>query len=157
MLAAGLRESFEEMRLNPLGVTFLGPLPAKELVLFRRVIHPMVVWVQRRQRFRVNWEVERIVRIRIPDLLDPARYRRYRIGYDRPVAERTGRRFGEFPAYRHEGPNGVEMLWGATYRITAELLRLVFAFSPPPLSQLPQTDGFLDASYYSGAPHTSSA
>jgi hypothetical protein len=80
------------------------------------------------------------------------RYRRYRIGYDRAVAERTGRRFGEFPAYRHEGRNGVEILWGATYRITAELLRLVFGFSPPPLSDLPQTEGFLDESYYSGAP-----
>ncbi|OQX24566.1 MAG: hypothetical protein BWK80_20125 [Desulfobacteraceae bacterium IS3] len=39
-LATGLRECFEEMRLNPLGVRFLGPLPSQHLRMFRRVIYP---------------------------------------------------------------------------------------------------------------------
>ncbi len=42
LLAAGLRESWEEMRLNPFAARFLGPLPSQCLLLFRRVIHPMV-------------------------------------------------------------------------------------------------------------------
>ena len=40
--ATGLRESFEEMRLNPFGVRFLGPLPPQPLVMFKRTIYPMV-------------------------------------------------------------------------------------------------------------------
>jgi 8-oxo-dGTP pyrophosphatase MutT (NUDIX family) len=148
MLAAALRESFEEMRLNPLSIRFLGPLPAQRLELFRRIIHPMVGWVKRRQRYRTNWEVERIVYIRIEDLLDPARYRRYRVVYAPSVSERIGRRSGEFPAYRHEGRRGVEILWGVTYRITAVFLRLAFQFTPPALQTLEQVDGFLDERYY---------
>jgi 8-oxo-dGTP pyrophosphatase MutT (NUDIX family) len=148
MLAAALRESFEEMRLNPLSVRFLGPLPAQRLALFRRIIYPMVGRVRQGQRFRTNWEVERVVPIRVPDLLDPTRYRRYRIAYSPPVSERVGRRFGEFPAYRHEGRSGVEILWGVTYRITAAFLRLVFHFTPPALSDLKQVDGYLDETYY---------
>lgn len=148
MLAAALRESFEEMRLNPLRVRFLGPLPAQRLELFRRIIYPMVGWVGQRQRFRTNWEVERVVRIRLADLLDPTRYRRYRIAYAPPVSERVGRRFGEFPAYRHEGHSGVEILWGVTYRIAAAFLRLVFQFTPPALPDMKQVDGYLDETYY---------
>ncbi len=151
MLAAGLREGYEEMRLNPLRVRFLGPLPAQRLVLFARIIHPMVAWVPMRQRFRANWEVERIVRIRIADLLDPARYRRYRITYAPQVAGLTGRSTGEFTAYLHEGRRGVEILWGATYRITAAFLSLVYGFSPPLLSSLKTVEGFLDETYYGGS------
>ena len=151
MLAAGLRESYEEMRLNPLSVRFLGALPAQRLKLFQRVVHPMVGWVEKPQRFRTNWEVDRIVRIRVADLLDPARYRRYRIAYAASVSRQVGRRHGEFPAFRHNGRRGVEMLWGVTYRITAAFLNLVFDFAPPALSDLDRVDGFLDESYYGAA------
>ncbi len=147
MLAAALREGFEEMRLNPFSVRFLGPLPVHRLELFRRSIYPMVGWIRPRQRFRANWEVERIVRIRIADLLDPSRYVRYRIVYSPRVAQRVGRSVGEFLAYRHEGRRGVEILWGVTYRITAAFLRIVFQFTPPELQDLKQVDGFLDENY----------
>ena len=54
LLATSLRESMEEMRLNPLGITFLGPLPPQTLVMFRRVIYPMVGWIGRQRRFFPN-------------------------------------------------------------------------------------------------------
>ena len=63
LLATGLRESFEEMRLNPFGVRFLGPLPPAELVMFRRKIYPLVCWVARQKKFTANWEVDKIVSI----------------------------------------------------------------------------------------------
>ena len=63
LLAAALREGFEEMRLNPLGVRFLGPMPAQHLVMFKRAIYPMVGWVNHQQRFFPNWEVEKIVTV----------------------------------------------------------------------------------------------
>jgi len=77
--ATGLRESFEEMRLNPFGVKFLGPLPPQPLEMFRRVIYPMAAWVQRQKRFFPNWEVDKIVYIPLKDLLEAANYRRYRL------------------------------------------------------------------------------
>lgn len=58
-LATGVRESLEEMRLNPFGIRFLGPLPPQRLVMFRRVIYPMAGWVPHQHRFFPNWEVEK--------------------------------------------------------------------------------------------------
>ena len=136
------------MRLNPFSVRFLGPLPAQQLVMFQRIIHPMAAWVNGSPRYRPNWEVERIVRIRIEDLLDPSRYRRYRIVYAPGVAEERGRPFDEFPAYRHRGRRGAELLWGATFRITTAFLHLIFGFSPPETRTLPVVSGRLDESYY---------
>ena len=51
LLAAGLRESLEEMRLNPLGTEFIGPLPANALQSFEKVIYPLVVWIRNQSRF----------------------------------------------------------------------------------------------------------
>jgi hypothetical protein len=84
LLATCLREGFEEMRLNPLGVTFLGPLPSQQLVMFRKVIFPMVCWVGRQKRFLPNWEVERVVYIPLQNLLNPTGYARYRLQSESP-------------------------------------------------------------------------
>ena len=72
-LSTALREGFEEMRINPLRVRFLGPLPPQRLVLFRRLIYPMVVWIPNQERFRPSWEVQRIVKIPLRRLLEPRR------------------------------------------------------------------------------------
>ena len=69
LLATGLRESFEEMGLNPLKVRFLGSLPPQRLIMFNRVIYPIVGWVDRQKKFRLNWEVASITTIPIADLL----------------------------------------------------------------------------------------
>jgi 8-oxo-dGTP pyrophosphatase MutT (NUDIX family) len=65
LLATCLRESFEEMRLIPLAVKFLGPLPSQRLVMFDRVIYPMVGWVKYQKYFRLNGEVESLGHIPI--------------------------------------------------------------------------------------------
>ena len=72
LYAAGLRESWEEMRLNPFGLTFLGPLPSQCLILYRRVIHPLAAWVSYQKEFTLSWEVERIVRFPLRALLKPS-------------------------------------------------------------------------------------
>ncbi|MGD8992788.1 MAG: hypothetical protein PVI00_15135, partial [Desulfobacterales bacterium] len=61
LLATGLRESLEEMRLSPFGLKFLGPMAAQSLIMFNRIIYPMAVWVSGQRRFYPNWEVEKIV------------------------------------------------------------------------------------------------
>ena len=90
LLATGLREAFEEMRLNPWMVTFLGPLPPQPLRMFRRVIYPMAVWIPRQQHFTLNWEVASVVRIPLRRLLQTSHYARFRLqpnarrGYRQP-------------------------------------------------------------------------
>jgi hypothetical protein len=49
--AIGLRESFEEMRLNPLGVHLLGPLPSQRLRMFQRTIYPVAAGYRGRSIF----------------------------------------------------------------------------------------------------------
>lgn len=145
--ATALREAFEEMHLNPLRVTFLGPLFPQRLVLFRRILYPMAAWVKGRPRFRPNWEVERIVWIPLAALLDPANYVHYRV-VTPPGAERRVR---DVPALRFRTPaGGEEILWGVTFRITLAFLKTCFSFSPPPLEHLPRIEGRLPEDYLTG-------
>jgi 8-oxo-dGTP pyrophosphatase MutT (NUDIX family) len=146
--ATALRESFEEMRLNPFGVTFLGCLAPQRLALFRRVIFPSVGWIATQKRFFPNWEVEQIVHIPIADLLKPENYARYRlqfnfsesIGRPKPVTD-------EFACYIHRHQEGSELLWGATFRIAMDFLDLIFGFQPPDLEALPLVTGQLQDNY----------
>ena len=148
LLATGLRESVEEMRLNPFGVTFLGPLPAQSLIMFNRVIYPMVVWVSDQKRFYPNWEVEKIVYIPVCDLFDPAKYARYCLQIQNSSAGDT---VNTFPCFRHQRAGEAEILWGATYRITVGFLKRVFDFEPPDMHSLPEIHGHLGKSYLSRA------
>jgi hypothetical protein len=144
--ATGLRESFEEMRLNPMRVQLLGLLPPQRLIMFDRVIFPMVAWVPRQRRFRLNWEVERVVRISLGDLLDPERYARYCIRFE--TGPQPARQ--EYPCFRHHKERCPEQLWGATYRIVSAFLKLVFQFSPPIDEDSPVVNGRLAKNYMTG-------
>lgn len=151
LLATALREGLEEMRLNPLAVHFLGSLPPEPLVMFRRVIQPLVVWVGRQRRFYPNWEVERVVRIPLRQLLDPAHYVCYRLTMPAPRAGAAADDRLDFPAFRFAAPQGTEILWGATYRIAMAFLNLVFDFSPPGLQSLDVVARRLPPQYMTGA------
>lgn len=152
-LATGMREAFEEMRVNPLRLKVLGPLPPHRLVLFRRVIFPLAAWVPETVRFRPNWEVRAIVRIPLARLLDPAGYVRYRLRM--PWQEQRGRAEeggaeGDYPGFRFRSPGGEEILWGATYRIVVRFLEEVFAFTPPEEASRPSVCGGLSGDYLTG-------
>jgi len=150
MWATGLRESLEEMRLNPFGVTFLGPLPPQSLVMFKRTIYPMVGWIERQKRFFPNWEVEKVVPIPLKDLLNSNYYGRYRLRMDsNPSGERSNL-IQDFPCFRVQANNRMEVLWGATYRITVGFLENIFDFNPPALKTLPVVEGALDQMYLTG-------
>jgi hypothetical protein len=144
ILAAGLREGVEEIRLNPFGLKLLGPLPPQSLRMFQRIIYPMVIWISGRKRFHPNWEVDKIIYIPLQDLLNPARYARYRL---RMLTPSRTERVNTFPCFRYEKEGETELLWGATYRITMVFLKDVFGFVPPSTDSLPQIHGRLDRSY----------
>jgi 8-oxo-dGTP pyrophosphatase MutT (NUDIX family) len=148
--ATALREAFEEMRLNPLRVRFLGPLPHHRLVLFRRLIYPLAVWAPRQKSFKPNWEVARIVGIPLRQLLSPEYYVRYRLTME--LASEAGQpdSVREVPAFRLPSGDGASILWGATYRITQSFLQIVFGFSPPAIESLPLVSGHLGKSYLTG-------
>jgi 8-oxo-dGTP pyrophosphatase MutT (NUDIX family) len=148
LLAASLREALEEIRLNPLGVRFLGPMPSQGLVMFRRVIYPMVGWLPRQRRFLPNWEVNRIVFVPLKRLLQPERYGLYRLqyrGYGAPGM------IQDFPCFYHQDEAGSEVLWGATYRIVTVFLEMVFGFRPPEGPALRVIEGNLEKGYWHGA------
>ena len=149
-LAAGLREAWEEMRLNPLKVTYLGALPDQRLVMFKHLIHPMVAWVRPGQHFRTNWEVDRIVYIPMKKLLDQDNYGRCRLVLQGTALNRHGRPT-EFPCYFHRGRASRELLWGATFRITMDFLKLAFKFQPPLVQDLPIVTSILDEAYLNGS------
>ena len=151
LLAASLRESFEEMRLNPLLVKFLGPLSPQRLEMFNRVIYPMAGWINGQKRFFPNWEVEKIVYIPLKELLNADGYACYRLQMGTGRDNRERGMTQDFPCFLHQNRDEREVLWGATYRITTLFLELVFGFSPPQMETLPVICGSLDENYLTGA------
>jgi len=150
LFATSLREGFEEMRLNPFRVKFLGPLPPQQLVMFQRVIYPMVCWISGQKRFSPNWEVEKIVYIPLKNLLMHSNYARYRLNIKTPHENQKNSIVKDFPCFLHEHNDGVEKLWGATFRITMVFLEIVFGFKPPDIESLPMVHGTLDENYLTG-------
>lgn len=148
--ATALRESLEEMRLNPFGAKFLGLLPPQNLVMFQRKIYPMVAWVKRQQRFFPNWEVEKILYVPLQELLDVANYRCYRLKMKIPADAEPSDLPRDYPCFRFQNNSGIEILWGATFRITALFLEYTFHFHPPALETLPIIEGRLDQNYHTG-------
>jgi len=150
MFAAALREAFEEMRLLPLNARFLGLLPPQPLYLRGRAIRPAVAWMPRRQRFRPNWEVDRIVVVPLRQLLDGSRYARLRVSFEM-VSDPQPSSPREFPCFRFHDNDGEELLWGATYRIVAKFLELAFGFTEPALDSLPERRLTLNDAYLAGS------
>lgn len=150
LLATSLREGWEEMRLNPLSVRFLGVLPYQRLLLFRHVIHPMVGWVSWQKRFLPSWEVDKIVSVPIKALLNQAHYARFRLYVPPRLEEKFNSRTRDYPCFICQCGNSTELLWGATYKIVIFFLKLVFGFTPPDYSSLPIVPGLLDEGYIFG-------
>ncbi len=147
MMATCLRESFEEMRLNPLGVKFLGPLPSQRLRMFRKEIYPMVAWGDRQRKFYPNWEVDKVVTIPFRSLLNPNHYARFRLSFPPGVGGGIEGSVEEFPCFILDNGYEKETLWGVTFRIVADFLELVFGFAPPPAETLPVVPGILKDGY----------
>lgn len=142
-----LRESYEEMRLKPLGVRFLGPLPIQRLVMFGRIIYPMMAWVSKQHEFKLNWEVEKIVTIPLRKLLAVDNYVQYQLFMTDASTSSTPQLVYDAPSFLHQNGNETEVLWGATCRITLNFLELMFDFELPTDISLPVLKGTMQATY----------
>ncbi len=149
LLTTGLREAWEEMRLNPLKVSFMGPLPVQQLILFKRHIFPLAAWAPSFQRLRPNWEVERLVHVPLRQLLDPGNFGRYRLTFKNSQGKLHRQK--DFPCYIHQGKRETEILWGATFRIAIDFLKFVFDFHLPAKDTLPVVRGKRGKTYLNGS------
>lgn len=150
LYATALREGFEEIRLVPFLVKYLGVLPAQELVMFKRTIFPMVAWARYQKRFYTNSEVEKVIHIPIRSLIKPDHYACYRLNIQSSETGQERHQIQDFPCFLHEEDGIREFLWGATYRMTMNFLDLVFHFKPPDMGELPVFNGSLDRTYLHG-------
>ena len=150
LLGAALRESWEEMRLSPFGIELLGGLSPQRLRRSDRVIQPFLVWVRKQDQFVPNWEVEKIVKIPLRELLCEENYARFRIYMDYRFQREPGQYVEDVPCFLHQDGTEVDVLWGATLRIISRFLERFFNFQIPDMSNRPIVPAVLDKSYWLG-------
>lgn len=147
MMATSIRESFEEMRLNPLSVDFLGAMPCHRLRMFKKEIYPIVGWGNFQKRFYPNREVDKIVIVSLRSLLNADNYARFRISYPPRIKKTLNRDFEDFPCFILKTQTGKEILWGVTFRIIAAFVSLVFKFILPDMETLKVVPRVLNDDY----------
>lgn len=148
-LTNALRESWEEIRLSPSRVRFLGPLPVYSLTLFRRTIFPLAGFVENPGLPRLNREVEKIVEIPLSSFYREEHFGRFRIGGPGSI----GRESLEYPCLIHRGSDGAdEILWGATFYIIVSFLGIVMNFNLPEWRNGPVITRNLHSDYLTGRP-----
>lgn len=127
-LTNALRESWEEIRLSPARVRFLGPLPTYSLTLFRRTIFPLAGFVENPDLPRPNREVEKIVEIPLSAFFRKDFFGCYQIDVPGP----TGRSSLQYPCLVHWDSDGrEEVLWGATFHIIVGFLGIIMDYRLP--------------------------
>ncbi len=148
-LANALRESWEELHLNPLHVSLLGALPTYSLHLFRRTIFPLVAIVRNDWTPIPNPEVDKIIEIPLTSFFREDSYGRYVIQASETLPSPDQGPW-EFPCLIHEDDQGEEILWGATFYIIMNFLRIVFGFQLPDLRSRRIREKTLNPDYLTG-------
>lgn len=127
LLASVLRESWEEMRLPPWKVEYLGCLRPYSMASFPRTIFPVVGRILGPWEGRPNREVEKILSVPFRSLLDPDRYALCRMRL--PESGGGERAEWEAPCFVLQDRGQEEILWGATFQILSRFLEAVADFS----------------------------
>jgi 8-oxo-dGTP pyrophosphatase MutT (NUDIX family) len=149
-LTNALRESWEEIRLLPARVRFLGALPTYSLTLFRRTIFPLVGLVENPGTPRPNREVEKIVEIPLSSFYRDDLFGCYRID----ASDSTENRPLQYPCMIHRDSSGAEeVLWGATFRIIVSFLEIVMDYRLPEWRNGHVIVRSLRPDYLTGRPH----
>ena len=149
LMATAIRESWEEIRLNPLSIEFLGVLPPQRLIMFKKLIVSFVCWIRKPGALKPNQEVEKIVWIPLKSFYNLDNYAVYRL-YGLPDEP-----YRDFPCFLFQDSLSVEILWGATYRIVTEFLINILKMNLPivninNLEKLHIVPGVYDPNYLTG-------
>lgn len=146
-LTNALRESWEEIRLPPSRVFFLGPLPTYKLVLFRRTIFPVAGFVGTPGLLHPNWEVEKIVEIPLSSFYQKENFGCYQVDAGNPDVKKPL----QYPCLIHHDPDGgEEVLWGATFNIIVQFLGIVLDYRLPEWKEGPVIKRSLKPDYLTG-------
>jgi 8-oxo-dGTP pyrophosphatase MutT (NUDIX family) len=124
-LANALRETWEEIHLNPFNVEFLGPLATYRLKVRRWIIFPIVGRIKKAWQPRLSWEVEKIVSIPLEAFFLPENYALYSLEVPEKLTSQGVPNPWEFPCLVYEENRAQEILWGATYNIIRSFLKIV--------------------------------
>jgi 8-oxo-dGTP pyrophosphatase MutT (NUDIX family) len=149
-LANAVRESWEELRINPFHLKFLGPLPCRPLLAFARIIFPLTGYVRKDWKPKLNWEVEKILELPLRNFFDEDRYALFTIETDYKLRDNiSGIR--HFPCFIVKDHNGDEdILWGATFSIVMSFLKIVLDFEIPELDGNRTLSKVLSTEYLTG-------
>jgi len=133
LLATALRETWEEINLFPLKISFLGPLPTYAAVRYQRTIFPLVGFIKKDWSFHPNDEVERIFEIPLKTFFHPGNYRPLRLKAPEGFMPEINYSL-EFPCliYR-DHQDHEDILWGATFMIVMNFMHVVFDLEMPEL------------------------
>lgn len=131
LLGNALRESWEELRLSPFNVEFLGPLPTYRLHHRSWVIFPMVGRVKHGWIPKLSWEVEKVVSIPLEKFFNPTNYAVYSLKVPEILIAQGIPNPWEFPCLVHKEDGEEEILWGATFEVIRTFFKIVFDFSFP--------------------------
>jgi len=148
-LTNALREAWEEIGLNPFNIKFLGALPSYSLTLFARTIFPFVCCTPKSFKYKLSSEVEKILEIPVSFFFNSDNYAMLDIntslGKDsEPLQYQT-------PCLIiPDGHGGEDILWGATYNIIYNFLRIISDNSLPSPSSSRIFNKVLTINYISG-------
>lgn len=133
-LANAVRESWEEIRINPFSISFTGALPSYTFSPAKRTIFPVAGVVKNSSSLRPNEEVEKVVDIPISAFFDESNYANFVI--DPPLPDRSPHDFlPQYPCLVYRDIDGEEeVLWGATYNIILDFLYLTLGHRQPDMS-----------------------
>ncbi len=150
LLGNALRESWEELRLSPFNVEFLGPLPTYHLHHRPWVIFPLVGRVKHGWKLRLSWEVDKIVSIPLEKFFNPASYAVSSMEVPENLMTQGIPNPWEFPCLVHKEDGEEEILWGATFEIIRTFFKIVFGFSFPVPEKGKVVRRLLPLNYFSG-------
>ena len=131
LLGNTLRESWEELRLSPFNVEFLGPLPTYRLHHRPWIIFPLVGRVKHCWKPKLSWEVDKIVSIPLEKFFNRTNYAVYSLEVSENLVTQGIPNPWEFPCLVHKEEGEEEILWGATFEIIRTFFKIVFDFSFP--------------------------
>jgi 8-oxo-dGTP pyrophosphatase MutT (NUDIX family) len=147
-LMNGLREAWEEIGLSPLNVSFLGPLPTYSLTYFERTIFPIVCLVKEDYNVQMSSEVSKVLEIPVRIFFDPSSYAMLEI---QPTTDDSHLHYNvKFPCLVIENEDGRDILWGATFNILTNFLKIVTDESIPMIKPNRIVSKVLSPHYASG-------
>ncbi len=148
-LMNALREAWEEIGLSPLNIGFLGALPSYSLTFFSRTIFPVVCLVRESYEFKLSSEVEKVVSVPVRYFFQESSYALVEIESGQQSADSHYNM--KFPSLVVPDTDGKdEILWGATFNIIMNFLKLVAGDKFPSISPTRSIKKTLSLNYTSG-------